>query len=110
MDFDERRKLENMLMTQGLAGLNDPELIQQMANLVSNFPGSEETKHDFLAELLNQCDADKTYQMYHAIAPHLTFEAEPLSFYQSRTARKAENMVSQRRMRVEGKRPGPYRD
>ena len=104
MDQNSKRKLENQLYTMGLAGLTDPELIQQLADLVSNWPGD---KHEYLRDLLNECDPANRYEMYHAIAPKLRFKPLSLPQYESQIALKAGAMVSQGRMRVEGDRPRP---
>ena len=104
MDADQKRQLENEVVKMGLAGLHDPDLIQLLANLVSTWPGD---KHRFLEDLINQCDADKRYEMYHAITPKLKFTALPLSTYEARIAERAGAMVAARRMRVEGRRPDP---
>jgi hypothetical protein len=104
MNSKQKRQLENELLVMGLARLDDPELIQQLAELVSNWPGD---KHDFLRDLLNECDADKRYEMYHAIAPKLRFKPLLLTQYEDQIAEKAGAMVSQGRMRVEGSAPKP---
>jgi len=104
MEQNAKRKLENQLLTMGLAGLTDPELIQQLADLVSNWPGD---KHEYLRDLLNECEPDKRYEMYHAIAPKLRFKPLSLPQYEAQIALKAGAMVSQGRMRVEGDRPRP---
>ena len=104
MEANEKRLLENFLIREGLAGLSDPDLIQQLANLVTNFPGD---RHRFLEDLINQCDADKRTEMYGAIAPKLGFAALPLSDYEVRIRNRASELVSQRRMRVEGEAPRP---
>lgn len=104
MDPKDKRQLENMLLREGLAHLGDPELIEQLANLISNWPGD---KHDFLRDLLNECDIDKRYEMYHAIAPKLGFKPLSLPQYESQISLKAGAMVSQGRMRVEGDAPKP---
>jgi hypothetical protein len=104
MDAKEKRKLENQLLAEGLAPLHDPELIQQLANLVTNWPGD---KHDFLRDLINECDADKRSDMYNAIVPKLGFKALALAQYEAQIALKAGEMVSQGRMRVEGVAPKP---
>src|ERR1035438_1580615 len=104
MDQKEKRQLDNMLLREGLANLGDPELIEQLANLISNWPGD---KHDFMRDLLNQCDVDKRYEMYNAIVPKLGFKALSLPQYESQIALKAGAMVSQGRMRVEGDAPKP---
>jgi hypothetical protein len=104
MEAKEKRKLENELLTMGLKGLTDPDLIQQLADLVSQWPGD---KHDFLRDLLNECDSGKRYEMYHAIAPRLKFKPLSLPQYESQIALKAGEMVSHGYMRVEGDRPKP---
>lgn len=104
MDQHEKRKLENQLMTMGLAGLSDPELLQQLGILISAFPGD---KHRFFEDLLGQCDGEKRYEKYHAMTPKLHFKALPLEDYEARIRNGASEMVSQRRMRVEGEAPAP---
>lgn len=104
MNQTEKRKLETQLLEMGLAKLNDPELIQQLANLVSAWRGD---RHEFLRDLLNECDADKRYEMYQAIAPKLQFKPWPLQQYEMQIAEKAGALVSQLKMRVEGSRPTP---
>lgn len=73
MNQAEKRKLDTQLMVMGLKRLNDPELVPQMARLIKD--------HDFFMGLLNECDQEKRYEMYHAITPHLSFEAWPLETY-----------------------------
>lgn len=105
MDAKAKRKLENELIVMGLSGLTDPELIQELANLVSAWPGD---KHEYMRDLLNECEPEKRYEMYHAIAPRLRgFKALSLPQYEAQIALKAGAMVSQGRMRVEGERPKP---
>jgi hypothetical protein len=102
MNAKDKRKLENELIVMGLAGLNDPDLIQQMADLVSAWSGD---KHEYMRDLLNECDPENRYELYHAIAPKLGFKALSLPQYEAQIALKAGQMVSQGRMRVEGERP-----
>lgn len=104
MNHKERRQLENVLLVAGLARLNDPELIQQLADLVSDWHGD---KHQFLQDLINECDPDQRYDMYSAIAPKLRFKALPLTTIECRIAEQAGAMVSRRQMRVEGSAPRP---
>lgn len=105
MNQKDKRKLENELMVMGLAGLNDPDLIQQLADLVSAWPGD---KHEYMRDLLNECEPEKRYEMLQAIGPKLRgFKALSLSQYEAQIALKAGAMVSQGRMRVEGSRPDP---
>lgn len=104
MNQEEKRKLENQLLVMGLSRMNDPELIQQLADLVSNWQGD---KHDFFQDLLNECDANRRAEMYNAMAPKLRFKALPLSQYEMRISERAGKMVSQGKMRVEGQAPRP---
>ncbi len=104
MDQHEKRKLENELLVMGLSNLADPDLIQQLADMVSAWPGD---KHDFMRDLLNECDASKRYEMYTAIAPKLGFRALSFPQYEAQIAKKAGDMVSKRFMRVEGSAPKP---
>lgn len=102
MDQKDKRKLENELLVMGLARLDEPELIEQLATLVSDWPGD---KHDFLEGLLNECESENRQEMYNAIAPKLKFKALSLSQYEAHIALKAGELVSQGRMRVEGNAP-----
>jgi hypothetical protein len=104
MNQKEKRKLETQLIAEGLAPLNDPELIEQLANLVSNWPGD---KHDYMRDLINECEPENRYEMYHAIAPKLRFKALSLDQYLAQIALKAGEMISQGRMKVEGVAPPP---
>lgn len=99
MNQQEKRQLDNQLLAMGLPKLSDPDLIQRLADLVSDWRGD---RHDFLRDLLNECDAADRYQMYNAIVPKLKFKALPLEQYELQIAEIAGRMVSQRRMRVEG--------
>lgn len=102
MDPKQKRRVENELLTMGLAGLNDPELIEQLAHLVSAWPGD---KHDYLRDLLNECDQDKRYEMYEALRPKLKFKALSFSQYEAQIALKAGAAVSRGHMRVTGQAP-----
>lgn len=104
MNQSEKRKLENQLMSMGLAKLDSPELIQQLAEMVNNWPGD---RHEFLMGLINECDDKDRSEMYNAIRPHLKFNPLPLDTYVAHIAERAGALVSQRKMRVEGSRPLP---
>jgi hypothetical protein len=104
MNQTEKRQLENALLAEGLAGLDSPELIEQMANLVNNWPGD---RHEFLMGLINECDDRDRSEMYNAIRPHLKFKPLPLDTYVAHIAERAGALVSQHKMRVEGDRPAP---
>ena len=86
MQPDERRKLENQLIVMGLNKLSDPELVPQMAKLILN--------DEFFLGMINECDQEKRYEMYHAIRPHLCFEPKPLEWYESRLKERADAIAS----------------
>lgn len=104
MEAKEKRQLENQLLAMGLARLDSPDLIQQLASLVNQWQGD---RHEFLLGLINECDDKDRSQMYNAIRPHLKFKPLPLDQYVAQIAERAGAMVSQRKMRVEGSRPLP---
>jgi hypothetical protein len=104
MDQKEKRKLETELMAMGLAGLDDPNLIQQLAYLVSSWPGD---KHDFLRDLLNECEPAKRYEMFNAIAPKLAFKPLSYSWYEAAIGLRAAELVSRGEMLVIGDAPKP---
>lgn len=104
MDQDEKRKLDNALMTMGLSDIDDPALLDQLAMLISTYPGD---RHRFFQDLLGTCDADKRYECYQAMAPRLNFQALSLADYEARIRNRASEMVSRRQMRVEGRAPDP---
>ena len=105
MNQSEKRKLDNHLLAMGLPRLNDPELIERLAALVREWHGD---RHGFFRDLLNECDADKRYEMYQAMAPKLLpFKAFPLQQYEMQIAEEAGALISQRKMRVEGQRLAP---
>jgi hypothetical protein len=101
----ERRQLENKLVAMGFNGVDDPALLEQMADMISHWPGD---KHDFLMTALNECDTAKDRKdMYEAIRPKLKFKPLSLQTYEDRIALKAGALISQRTMRVEGDAPKP---
>lgn len=103
MEAKERRKVENALMAMGLSGINDPELFQVFGDLIDGYPGD---KHEFFRDLLNECEPQKRSEMYQALAPRVrSFKPLSLSQYEAQIALRAGAMVSQGRMRVEGRRP-----
>lgn len=86
MNQDERRQLENQLIVMGLKRLNDPMLVPQMAKLILD--------HEFFLGMLNECDQDKRYEMYHALKPHLRFEPLPLESYLIQLRERADAIAS----------------
>jgi hypothetical protein len=104
VDQDEKRKLDNMLMTMELSGISDPALLDQLAMLISIYPGD---KHRFFEDLLANCEADKRYECYQAMAPRLQFQALPLSDYEARIRNRVSDLASHRKIRIEGRAPHP---
>lgn len=104
MNQKDKRKLNTELMVMGLAQINDPNLILQMANLVSDWPGD---KHEYMVDLLITCEPGQRYELYNAIMPHLRFKALSFPQYESHIALRAGEMVSQGRVKVEGDRDKP---
>lgn len=100
----DKRKLNTELMVMGLAPLEDPNLIMQLAHIVSEWPGD---KHEYLVDLLITCEPEKRYEMYNAITPHLRFKALSYPQYESQIAIRAGEMVNQGRVKVEGEAPKP---
>lgn len=86
MNSDERRKVENQLLMLGLRQLTDPQLIEQLGQLV--------TGHEFLLGLINECDQDQRSAMFEAIRPHLRFEPWPLDRYIAKLKQHASNIDS----------------
>jgi hypothetical protein len=102
MNQKDKRQLETQLVAMGLAGLQrngdpSPELVQQMAGIVNSWQGSPNRlgewigKHEFLRDLLNECDRDKRQDMYEAIRPFLKFKVKAFNHYELMRARKADS-------------------
>src|ERR1017187_7130568 len=92
MQPDDKRQLENQLMVMGLNGLEDPNLVPEMARVISH--GFAIMGHDFFLGLINECDQEKRYDMYEALKPHLTFKPFPLDKYVSMLKEHAGNVAS----------------
>lgn len=86
MNDDDRRKMENQLIVMGLKNLTDPELVQQMARLI--------TDGGFLAGLLNECPQEKRSEMYYALKPYLPFKPLSLDHYMDFFRRRADAIDS----------------
>lgn len=93
MNNDDRRKLETSLIRSGFKGINDPELIPELAKLIPS--------HEVLRALLNECSRLERGAMLQAIAPHLSFAAETVEWYENRSAEQfAQHEESRRRIIV----------
>jgi len=90
----ERRKLETSLIRSGFSGLNDPDLVPELAKLIAN--------HEILRALLNDCSRMERYAMLEAVRPHLPFKALTVEDYESKTAEKFEEYESERNRIIRG--------
>jgi hypothetical protein len=94
---DEKRNLENELTVMGLPGLDSPELIQAMADIVNGYPVPSE-RADFFCEMLNECEGARRREMYEAMRPRLSFDVPSLDTCEARIAAKAERMIRPKMM------------
>lgn len=94
MNADERRKLETDLIRSGFKGINDPELLPELAKLIPN--------HEVLRALLNECTRMERNTMLQSIAPHLSFEAHSVDWYEARTAEQFTQYEESRRRIIVG--------
>lgn len=95
MDQSEKRELENELMAMGLPGVDAPELLQVMADIVNGYPVPA-GRVDFFCEMLNECDGVQRTQMYKAMRPRLAFDVPSLDACEVRIAVWAERMIRPR--------------
>ena len=94
---DEKRRLENELTVMGLPGLDDPALVQVMADIVNGYPMPGE-RVGFFCELLNECEGARRREMYEAMRPRLFFAVPSLAACEDMIAAKAERMIRPRGM------------
>lgn len=94
MTEQQRRELETSLIRSGFKGLNDPELLPEMAKLITN--------HEVLRALLNECSRMERNAMLQAVKPYLPFEAYDVEWYENRTAEKFEQYEETRRRMIVG--------
>lgn len=92
MNPDEKRQLENELTVMGLPGLDDPNLVQVMADIVNGYPIPGE-RIEFFCEMLNECEGVRRREMYEALRPRLAFEVPSLDACEARIAARAERMI-----------------
>lgn len=88
----EKRQLENELTVMGLPGLDDPALVQAMADVVNGYPLPGE-RVEFFCEMLNECDGARRTEMYEAMRPRLSFDVPSLDACEARIAARAERMI-----------------
>ncbi len=92
MNHHEKRQLETELTVMGLPGLDDPALVQCMADVVNGYPIPAE-REDFFIELLNECEGARRREMYEAMRPRLSIEVPSLDVCEARIAARAERMI-----------------
>jgi hypothetical protein len=103
MNADEKRRLENELTVMGLPGLDDPALIQSMADIVNGYPIPGE-RVEFFCDMLNECEGARRREMYEAMRPRLAFPIPDLDTCEARIAAKAERMIRPKGL------PAPLKD
>lgn len=99
MNQDEKRQLESELIVMGLPGLDDPALVQCLADAVNGYPHPSE-RADFFCEMLNECEGARRREMYEAMRPRLSFDVPTLDACEARIAARAERMIRPRGMPV----------
>lgn len=99
MNQNDKRQLENELTVMGLPGLDAPELVQAMADIVNGYPIMAE-RADFFCEMLNECEGARRREMYEAMRPRLSFDVPSLDACEARIAAKAERLIRPRGMPV----------
>jgi hypothetical protein len=92
MNQNDRRTLENQLTVMGLPMLDDPALVQVIADLVNGFPIVNE-RVEFFCDLLNECEGARRREMYEAMRPRLHFDVPSLDACEARIAAKAERLI-----------------
>lgn len=97
MDAAEKRQLENELTVMGLPGLDSPELVQAMADVVNAYPFPDE-RVGWFCDLLNECEGARRREMYEAMRPRLHFAVPSLTGCEEIIAAKAERMIRPRGM------------
>lgn len=85
----------------GLPNLNDPALVQAMADVVNGYPFPAE-RVDFFCDLLNECEGANRRDMYEAMRPLLHFPVPALDVCEARVAAKAERLIRPRGIRGYG--------
>jgi hypothetical protein len=102
---DEKRQLENELTVMGLPGLDDPALVQTMADIVNGYPIPGE-RVEFFCDMLNECEGARRREMYEAMRPRLAFVVPSLDACEARIAAKAERMIRPKGLPVAAKDEG----
>jgi cytochrome c5 len=69
----DQKKVDRALKTRGLGGLDDPNILKQLAFLVRD--------HAHFRKMLIVLEPRKRYECYTALSPYLRFKAKPLDDY-----------------------------
>lgn len=80
--LEDRRKINDQLKTIGFGGLEDTNLVQQLAFVIEG--------HDHLRNILKVVKPLERQIAYNALRPHLSFAAKPLDVYVSEMGQIAE--------------------
>lgn len=80
------KTLDRALKNRGFGGLEDPQIIHQLAFCVRD--------HEHFRTLLTACLPDKRTVMFETMRPHLNFEAKPLDVYLAESAEMAAHRES----------------
>ena len=80
--LDERRRISHELKKIGFGGLEDPNLVMQMAFMIEG--------HDHFRSVLSAVKPLQRAMAYHAMRPHLGFVPKPLDVYEAEMKRLAE--------------------
>lgn len=80
----ERKKIDHELRKLGFGGLDDPNVVQQIAFLIKN--------HEQFRNQLFSVAPDQRRNAYHSLRPHLRFPAKPLDVYEAEMKELADRM------------------
>ena len=92
MNAEDKRRLENELTVMGLPGLEDPNLVQALADVVNGYPIPAE-RVEFFCDMLNECEGSRRREMYEAMRSRLSFDVPSLDACEARIAAKAERLI-----------------
>ncbi len=90
MDQIEKRKLENQLLAMGMPKLEDPALIQVIADMVNGYRGD---RVEMFCGLLNECVGEHRREMYEALRPKMHFPVPSLDACEAAIALRAERLI-----------------
>jgi hypothetical protein len=118
VEQDKKRRLETNLMRTGLAAIKEQgalsgEFVQVVADIVNSWQGSYDRlgewigQHEFVRDLLNECNVSDRGEMYNCVIPKLKFKPKSLIEYETMIAQKVDRFASRRKVRITGEREKP---